>query len=58
MEPPSIIDRTELITAESLAAVEPVLPHTVWPEVMTGIKFDKITSKLHFKNMTDLNLTK
>ena len=58
MEPPSIIDRMELITAESLAAVEPVLPHTVWLEIITGIKFDKIISQLHFKNMTDLNLTK
>ena len=26
--------------------------HTVWPEIMTGIKFDEIASKLHFKNMT------
>ena len=24
---------------------------------MIGIKFDEIASKLHFKNMTDLNLT-
>ena len=27
-------------------------------EIMTGIKFDEIASKLHFKNMTDLNLMK
>ena len=26
---------------------------TVWPENLTGIKFDEITSKLHNKNMTD-----
>ena len=26
--------------------------------IMTGIKFDEIASKLHFKNMTDLNLMK
>ena len=28
--------------------------YTVWPENLTGIKFDKIiASKLHNKNMTD-----
>ena len=27
--------------------------HTVWPENLTGIKFDEIASKLHNKNMTD-----
>ena len=32
--------------------------HTVWPENLTGIKFDEIASKLHNKNMTDFNLTK
>ena len=26
---------------------------TVWPENLTGIKFDEIASKLHNKNMTD-----
>ena len=31
---------------------------TVWPENLTGIKFDEIVSKLHNKNMTDFNLTK
>ena len=31
---------------------------TVWPENLTGIKFDEIASKLHNKNMTDFNLTK
>ena len=29
------------------------LPNTVWPENLTGIKFDKIASKLHNKNMMD-----
>ena len=33
-------------------------PTTVWPENLTGIKFDEIASKLHNKNMTDFNLTK
>ena len=23
---------------------------TIWPEIMTGIKFDEIASKLHFEN--------
>ena len=32
--------------------------NTVWPENLTGIKFDEIASKLHNKNMTDFNLTK
>ena len=27
--------------------------HTVWPENLTGIKFDEIASKLYNKNMTD-----
>ena len=31
---------------------------TVWPENLTGIKFDEIASKLHNKNMMDFNLTK
>ena len=29
------------------------IPNTVWPENLTGIKFDEIASKLHNKNMTD-----
>ena len=32
--------------------------HIVWPENLTGIKFNEIASKLHNKNMTDFNLTK
>ena len=32
--------------------------NTIWPENLTGIKFDEIASKLHNKNMTDFNLTK
>ena len=32
--------------------------NTVWPENLTGIKFDEIASKLHNKNMMDFNLTK
>ena len=36
----------------------PPISSTVWLEIMTGIKFDEIASKLHFINMTDLNLTK
>ena len=35
-----------------------MLLHTVWPENLTGIKFDEIASKLHNKNMMDFNLTK
>ena len=31
---------------------------TVWLENLTEIKFDKIASKLHNKNMTDFNLIK
>ena len=27
--------------------------NTIWPENLTGIKFDEIASKLHNKNMTD-----
>ena len=27
---------------------------TVWPENLTGTKFDEIASKLYNKNMTDL----
>ena len=27
--------------------------YTVWPENLTGIKFDEIASKLHNKNMTE-----
>ena len=34
------------------------IPTTVWPENLTGIKFDEIASKLHNKNMMDFNLTK
>ena len=32
--------------------------HTIWPENLTGIKFDEIPSKLHNKSMTDFNLMK
>ena len=32
--------------------------HIVWPENLTGIKFDEIASKLHNKSMTNFNLTK
>ena len=35
-----------------------IVDDTVWPENLTGIKFDKIASKLQNKNMTDFNLTK
>ena len=41
-----------------LAAADIVFYITVWPENLTGIKFDEIASKLHNKNMTDFNLTK
>ena len=37
---------------------DPPMRNTVWPENLTGIKFDEIASKLHNKNMTDFNLTK
>ena len=30
-----------------------IINNTVWPENLTGIKFDEIASKLHNKNMTD-----
>ena len=33
-------------------------PHTVWPENLTGIKFDEIASKLHNKNMMDFKFNK
>ena len=29
------------------------IPTTVWPENLTGIKFDEIASKLHNKYMTN-----
>ena len=32
--------------------------NTIWPENLTGKKFDEIASKLHNKNMMDFNLTK
>ena len=32
--------------------------YTVWPEIITAIIFDEISCKLHFKSMTDFNLTK
>ena len=32
--------------------------HTIWLENLTGIKFDKIASKLHNKNMTDFKFDK
>ena len=32
--------------------------NTIWPENLTGIKFDEIASELHNKNMTDFNLMK
>ena len=32
--------------------------HTIWLEILMEIKFSKINSKLHYRNMTDINLVK